>query len=131
MQFIETDTAPSAAGHYSQAVVSNGLVFLSGVLPIAPGGERHIPQGIEAQARQVFDNMRNILHAAGSGLDCLVNVQVFIPDIALWPSVNAIYGQMLGTHKPARTIVPCGALHYDALIEMNAVAVIKQATPER
>ena len=123
MHFIETVNAPLPAGHYSQAVAANGFVFVSGVLPLMPGQPGIIPEGIEAQFRQAFGNLREVLQAAGSSLDKLVNVQIFIPDIGLWPMVNAAYRELMGEHKPARTVVPCGALHYGALIEVNAVAL--------
>ena len=123
MKFIETSDAPLPAGHYTQAVVANGFVFVSGILPIAPGsGERRIPGGIDAQARQVFANLRAILVASESDISKLVNVQIFIPDVVLWAAVNSIYTEVLGAHKPARTVVPCGPLHFNALIELNAVA---------
>lgn len=124
MQFIETKDAPLPAGHYSQAVVANGLVFVAGILPIIPNTDRRIPEGIAAQAQQVLDNLRAILGAAGSGLDRLVSVQLFIPSIDLWSDVNEVYRNAMGTHKPARTVIPCGPLHYGALIELNAVAVV-------
>ncbi|MDQ2889422.1 MAG: RidA family protein [Gemmatimonadota bacterium] len=123
MKFIETREAPLPAGHYSQAVVANGQVFVAGILPIVPESNRVIPDGIEAQARQVLANLRAILKAAGTEMDKLVTVQVFIPDVGSWGAVNSIYAEALGTHKPARTIIPCGPLHYGALIELNAVAV--------
>jgi 2-iminobutanoate/2-iminopropanoate deaminase len=123
MKFIETSEAPLPGGHYSQAIVANGLVFVAGILPIAPGGgERRIPDGIEAQARQVLANLRAILSASGSDMNKLVSVQIFVPSVDLWGTVNAIYTEALGAHRPARTVVPCGPLHYGALIELNAVA---------
>lgn len=124
MKLIETPDAPRPAGHYSQAVVANGLVFVAGILPIVPAtdGTRSIPDGIEAQMRQVFANLRAILTAAGSDLHKLASVQIFVPEIELWGSVNAIYAEMLGSHKPARTVIPCGPLHHGALVELNAVA---------
>lgn len=123
MKFIETREAPLPAGHYSQAIVANGMVFVAGILPIAPGdGERRIPDGIEAQARQVLANLRAVLSASGSEINKLVNVQIFVPSVELWGAVNAIYAEALGAHKPARTVVPCGPLHHGALIELNAVA---------
>lgn len=124
MQFIETENAPLPAGHYSQAVVVNGLVFVAGILPIVRNSDRRIPDGIAAQAQQALDNLRAILHAANSGLDQLVSVQLFIPTIDTWGAVNDVYRQALGTHKPARTVIPCGPLHYGALIEINAVAAV-------
>ncbi|RTL37759.1 MAG: RidA family protein [Candidatus Melainabacteria bacterium] len=124
MQFIETSAAPLPAGHYSQAVVVNGLVFVSGVLPLAPNTGCLIPQGIAAQATQLFENLSAVLRAAGSDLQQLVSIQLFIPDIGSWESVNGIYQKILGAHKPARSIIPCGPLHYGVLIEANAVAIV-------
>jgi enamine deaminase RidA (YjgF/YER057c/UK114 family) len=100
------------------------MVFVSGILPIAPGSkERRIPDGIEAQARQVLANLRAVLAASGSEIGKLVNVQIFVPSVELWGAVNAIYTEALGPHKPARTVVPCGPRHYGALIELTAVAM--------
>ncbi len=122
MRFIETNDAPLPAGHYSQAVVTNGLVFVAGILPIVPNTDRHIPDGVAAQAQQALDNLRAVLRAANSDLDQLVSVQIFIPSIESWGAINDVYRAALGAHKPARTVIPCGPLHYGALIEVNAVA---------
>jgi 2-iminobutanoate/2-iminopropanoate deaminase len=122
MNLVETADAPLPAGHYSQAVVANGFVFVAGILPIVPGAERKIPDGIAAQMRQAFTNLRAILSAAGSDMHKLTSVQIFVPNIELWGEVNAIYAEALGTHKPARTVIPCGPLHYGALVELNAIA---------
>ncbi len=129
MEFIETSAAPLPAGHYSQAVAANGMVFVSGQLPIVPGIERHIPEGVEAQLRQVFANLRGILLAADSDLDRLLSVQLFISDIALWEPINTVYREILGMHKPARTVIPCGPLHYGALLELNAIALAGARQP--
>ncbi|CAM3735555.1 Enamine deaminase RidA [Bordetella sputigena] len=120
---IQTPEAPLPAGHYSQAIKANGFVFVSGQLPYAPGGQRILPDGIAAQARQCLENVRAILEAAGTSLDQLVSVQIFIPDVSLWGEVNAVYESVMGNARPARTVVPTTALHYGALIEVNAVAV--------
>lgn len=122
MQFIQTKDAPLPAGHYSQAVVANGLVFVAGILPIVPNTDRYMPEGVAAQAQQALDNLRAVLHAANSDLDRLVSVQLFIPSIESWGAINEVYRSALGAHKPARTVIPCGPLHYGALIEVNAVA---------
>lgn len=123
MKLIETRDAPTPAGHYSQAVVANGFVFVAGILPILPGGgERKIPDGIEAQMRQVLANLRAILLAAGSDMHKLTSVQIFVPSIELWGAINATYADALGAHRPVRTVIPCGPLHYGALVELNAIA---------
>ncbi len=124
MQLIQTSHAPIPAGHYSQAAVANGLVFVSGLLPIIPNTNKQFPNGIASQTEQVFKNMQAILQAANSNLDKLVNVQIFIPDIEYWSTVNEIFAHILGKHRPARTIIPCNPLHYGALIEANAVALV-------
>ncbi len=123
MQFIETGEAPLPAGHYSQAVVANGFVFVAGILPIIPHSDRQFPDGIVAQAEQALANLSAILHAAGSGVNRLVSVQIFIPEISAWGAINGVYSAALGGHKPARTVIPCGPLHYGALIEINATAL--------
>ena len=116
MKFIETNNAPIPKGHYSQAVITNGLIFVSGLLPTIPNTNRQMPEGIAGQTEQVFINMRAILQAANSDLNQLVSLQVFIPDIEYWSIVNEIFAHTLGNHKPARTIIPCNPLHYGALI---------------
>jgi 2-iminobutanoate/2-iminopropanoate deaminase len=123
IEHIQTASAPLPAGHYSQAIKANGFVFVSGQLPFAPGGARAMPDGIAAQARQCLENLAAILEAAGTSLDRLTSVQIFIPDVSLWKEVNSVYEAFMGTARPARTVVPTGALHYGALIELNAVAV--------
>jgi 2-iminobutanoate/2-iminopropanoate deaminase len=122
MEFIETDRAPTPSGHYSQAIVANGMVFVAGQLPICPSAERTIPDGIEAQCEQVLANLRAILEASGSRLDLLVSLQVFVTDIGLWARVDAAFKVAFGRHKPTRTIIPCGPLRRGALIEVNGVA---------
>jgi 2-iminobutanoate/2-iminopropanoate deaminase len=125
MKIIETKDAPLPGGHYSQAIVSNGLVFVSGILPIVPNTKQSIPDGIPAQIDQIFHNLKAILNAANSDFSHLVNVQIFIPSTDFWAEINEAYQHALGAHKPARTIIPCGALHYGALVEINAVAEVK------
>lgn len=120
---IQTVDAPLPAGHYSQAIKANGFVFVSGQLPYPPGGQRVLPEGIAAQARQCLENVRAILDAAGTSMSHLVSVQIFIPDVSMWAEVNAVYESVMGDARPARTVVPTTALHYGALIEINAVAV--------
>ncbi len=122
MKLIETAKAPLPAGHYSQAVVAQGLIFVSGLLPLIPEQGQFIPEGIIAQTEQIFKNLSAILQAADSDIHNLVSVQIFVSSIELWQDVNAIYKKILGEHKPARVVIPCGPLHYGALLEISAVA---------
>lgn len=120
---ISTNNAPKPAGHYSQAVASNGFLFISGQLAITAEGEK-ILGSIEDQTLQVLKNIEAIVTAAGGNLNQIVKSTVYISDIALWDQVNKVYSEFFGNHKPARAIVPTKALHHGFLIEMEAIAFI-------
>lgn len=122
MKKILTSEAPLPAGHYSQAISYNGLVFVAGQLPIDPNTGNIVEGGIEGQVRQTLENIKAILVASNSNMDLILKATIFIPDISYWPEVNRIYAEILGEHKPARVIVPCGPLHYGALLEMEVIA---------
>lgn len=124
MTFIQTLTAPAPGGHYSQAVVHNGLVFLSGILPIAPDGQKLIEATIAEQTTQILANLDAILQAAGSSREQVLKVSVFIADINAWSIVNQLYAQFFGEHRPARSVVPCSVLHYGFGIELEAIAAV-------
>lgn len=125
MKPIMTDKAPKPAGHYSQAIVHGGLVYVSGQLPIDPAtGEKRVGE-IEEQALTALRNVEAILKAAGSSLDQVLKVTVYISDINLWGRVNAVYAEVFGSHKPARAVVPTRELHFGVKIEIEAVAFIK------
>jgi 2-iminobutanoate/2-iminopropanoate deaminase len=118
------DATPAPRGHYSHAVVHNGLVFVSGQLPINPDdGLALAGRDIEAQTRQALENLDTALRAAGSARHLVLKTTVYVTDIALWDRVNATYAGFFGEHRPARTIVPTGPLHYGVDIEIEAVAV--------
>ena len=117
----ETMAAPG--GHYSHAVTANGFVFVSGQLPIAPDGSRLADAPFERQAEQTLRNVEAALTAAGSALDRLVQVRVYVTDIKSWPAFNAIYAKWIGSSRPARAVVPVPELHYGFKIEVEAVAL--------
>ena len=123
---VFTDKAPTPAGHYSQATVYNGLVFVAGQLPIKPGSTERVVGTIEEQAAQCLANLCEILLAAGSDLNRLLRVTIFISDIGLWGKVNEVYTRMLGAHKPARAVIPCKELHYGYQIEIEAIAALNE-----
>jgi len=110
-------------GHYSHAVVAGGFVYVAGQLPIAPDGRKLSDAGFEDQARQVLANVEAALVGAGSRLDHLVQVRVYLTDIAHWPAFNTLYAAWLGPHRPARAVVPVPVLHFGFLIEVEAVAL--------
>ena len=111
-------------GHYSHAVIANGFVFVSGQLPIAADGTRLVDAPFAEQAQQVLDNVRLALEAAGSSVSRLVQVRVYVDDMANWPAFNAVYAEWAGAAKPARAVVPTGALHFGLKVEIEAVALV-------
>lgn len=125
MEYVKTENAPTPAGHYSQAVVHNDLVFVSGQLPIVPETGEKITGTIKEQTVQTLNNLKAILEASGSSIDNVLKATVYISDISLWSRVNTIYSEFFGSHKPARAVVSTTPLHFGFLIEIEAVAVIK------
>ena len=125
MKAISTSAAPPARGHYSQAIVHNGMVYVAGQLPGVPDDPDRRLESFDAQARQVLANVAAILEASGSALDHVVKATVYISDLAHWPAFNAIYGELFGAHRPARTVVPVASLHYGYLVEMDVIAALK------
>lgn len=111
-------------GHYSHAVSAAGLVFVSGQLPVTAEGKLLADAPFEQQARQVLANVGAALRSAGSSVDKLMQVRVYVTDIELWPAFNAIYAEWCGAARPARAVVPVPQLHYGFLIEVEATALV-------
>lgn len=128
MHAISTPNAPAAAGHYSQAIVHNGLVFVAGQLPIVPGASDHTVGTIEEQTEQVLRNVGAILEAAGSSLSLACQLTLYISDMSLWGRVNTVYARLLGDHRPARAVVPVNDLHYGYQIEVQAIGALREST---
>lgn len=124
MHFVETRNAPTPAGHYSQAVVHEGVVYVAGQVPIDPATGQVNDGPIEDQTRQVLENLFAILRAAGSGPEHVLKCTVYVADISLWGAVNAVYGESFGAHRPARAIVPTKPLHHGILVEIDAIAAV-------
>jgi len=118
----------SPAGHYSHAVVAGGLVFVSGQLPITPDGKNLAGEPFAAQARQALANIKAALESAGTSIAHLAQVRVYIVDIDLWPNFNAIYSDWCGSARPARAVVPVPCLHYGCAVEIEAVAMLCEAS---
>lgn len=118
---ISTTGAPAAIGPYSQAVELNGTLFVSGQIPVNPAtGE--MPQGIEAQTRQVLKNIGAILEAAGLTYNDLVKTTVMISNMADFAAMNAVYAEFFTQDKPARVCFQAAALPKNALVEIDAIA---------
>lgn len=110
-------------GHYSHAAAGAGLVFIAGQLPVTPDGRRLGDAPFEAQARQVLANVQAALEAAGTSVQQLLQVRVYLTDIEQWGAFNTIYAEWAGAHRPARAVVPVPALHFGLMIEVEAVAM--------
>ncbi len=122
---VLTPNAPTPAGHYSQATVHGGLVFVAGQLAIDPAtGERKLGS-VEEQTERTLRNVEAILVAAGSDLAHVLTMTVYVADMEHWATVNAVYARVMGAHKPARAIVPTGPLHHGFLVEIAAIAALK------
>ncbi|RWX20448.1 RidA family protein [Rhizobium hidalgonense] len=128
---VNTDRAPSPAGHYVQAKLAGQHLYISGQLPIRPDGTSLPDDRFETQARQAIDNMLAVLEAAGGSPDDLIRVTAYIVGVSNWPSFNQVYAARLGEARPARTVVPVPELHYGYLVEIDAIAVLAQDAPAR
>jgi reactive intermediate/imine deaminase len=120
---INPPSMAAPGGHYSHAVKAGGFVFVSGELPIEPDGTKLTEATFEQQAQQVLDNVAHALEAAGSAVDRLVQVRVYVTDIASWPAFNTLYAKWAGAARPARCVVPVPELHFGFKIEVEAVAI--------
>ena len=121
---VSTAGSPPPAGHYAQAVVHDGTVYVAGILPWDPD-DIDAPIGdTEEQARRVMQSLAAVLEAAGSGLDRLLSVTVFVADLSDWATVNEVFAEVLGDHRPARAVVPVLPLKRGAALELTAVAAV-------
>ena len=121
---ISTDGAPAAAGPYSQAIRAGELVFTAGQLGVDPTSGELVDGGVPAQAERALANLRAILEAAGSGMDRLVKVTVYLADIGDWPAVNEVYVRAVPEPFPARSAFAVKDLPKGALVEIEAVAAV-------
>ncbi|MCA1622192.1 MAG: RidA family protein [Acidobacteria bacterium] len=126
MRKIKLPNVPEPLGHYSSAVVHNGLIFVSGQLPRdAETGEVETGS-IEAQTEVALRNVEQILRAAESDLNHVLQMTIYVSEMELWDKVNETYARILGEHKPARVIVPVKDLHFGTKIEIQAIAAVKE-----
>jgi reactive intermediate/imine deaminase len=120
---ILTEAAPQPFGHYAQATEAAGVLYVSGQLAARAAGAPLVDQPFEIQARQALANIIAIVEGAGLGRDRIAKVTAYLVGVEHWPAFNAIYAEFLGTHRPARAVVPVPALHHGYLIELEAIAV--------
>ena len=122
-EIIETKAAPDPIGPYSQAIRTNGLIFISGQIPIQPETGLVVEGGIEAQTHQVMKNLSAILHAAGSGFDKVVKTTIFLSNLDDFSRFNGIYEEYFGEARPARATVQVSRLPREVLLEIEAIAI--------
>jgi reactive intermediate/imine deaminase len=114
--------APQPQGHYSMAVRYEGLVYVSGQLGVRPDGSHTTDLSFEEQARQALRNLLAVLKDARLAPRHLIKVTAYIAGVAHWPAFNAIYAEMMGDWRPARSVVPVPELHFGYLVEVDAIA---------
>lgn len=122
IELLQPAGSAAPGGHYSPGVAAAGLVFVSGQLPIAPDGTRLVDADFATQVRAVLANVDAILATHNLTRERLVQVRVYLVDIADWTPFNALYAAWIGAHRPARAVVPVPALHFGFKLELEAVA---------
>ena len=122
-QAIRTDAAPKAIGPYEQAIRIDGFVFTAGQIPIDPTSGNLVAGGIAEQTRQVLENLKAVLEAAGSSIDRVVKATVFLKNMADFAAMNDVYAEYFAGAKPARSTVAVAELPKGALVEIDLVAL--------
>ena len=126
MRSIYPEGWPKPAGHYSPGVAHNGLVYVSGQLPMDLVTREPFAGDIEKQTELALANVEHVLKAAGSSLDRVVQMTIYISDIELWGKVNEVYARVMGDNRPARAVIPVKELHFDTKIEIQAIGAVKE-----
>lgn len=119
---ISTELAPAPFGHYSQAVVCDDLIYVSGQLGVRPDSSHTFDQPFQVQAHHALENMLHIVEAAGGSRTSIIKVTAYIVGVRNWIIFNQVYGSVLGASRPARSVVPVPELHHGYLAEIDAVA---------
>ncbi|ABB44720.1 endoribonuclease L-PSP [Sulfurimonas denitrificans DSM 1251] len=124
MKFVQTNRAPSAIGPYSQAVVANGMVFTSGQIALTAEGVM-LEDDVVVQTKQVLKNLQAVLEEAGASMSSVIKTTIFLASMDDFATVNEIYAEAFGSHKPSRSTVAVKTLPKNALVEIDAVALVK------
>ncbi|MFY9256924.1 MAG: RidA family protein [Fuerstiella sp.] len=122
LQIVNTDQAPSAIGPYSQGVVAGGILYASGQIPLDPQSGEIVSGGIAAQTKQVLQNMKAVVEAAGGNMNQVVKVTIYIVDMQQFSVVNEVYGTFFSAPFPARACVEVSKLPKGVEVEMDAIA---------
>lgn len=122
MKPIQPQNQPSPKGHYSPGVEHNGVIYVSGQLPLDLETREPFTGDIAKQTELTLRNVEAVLKAGDSGLEKVLQMTIYVSDMSMWDAVNAAYIKVMGEHKPARAIVPVKDLHYGVGIEIQAIA---------
>ena len=125
MKTIQPPDQPTPKGHYSPGIEHNGLIYVSGQLPMDLVTREPFAGPIDEQTELALRNVEAVLHAAGSNLNHVLQFTIYVSDIELWGRVNQAYARIMGDHRPARAIVPVKDLHFNTKIEIQAIAAVK------
>lgn len=124
MKIIQPEDQPQPKGHYSPGIEHNGLIYVSGQLPMTLDTREPFTGDIGEQTELALRNVEAVLQAAGSDLNHVLQVTIYVSDMELWGAVNAKYAEVMGDHRPARAIVPVKELHFGTQIEIQAIAAV-------
>lgn len=124
-QVIATNQAPAAIGPYSQAVVHNGLAFLSGQIPLDPATGQLVGGEIAAQTARVLENLKAVLEASGASLSSVLKTTVYLKDMGEFTAMNEVYAAYFAEHPPARATVEVARLPKDVRVEIDCIAAVK------
>lgn len=128
MEFITTETSKKRNAPYSPAVAYNGILYISGQLPLVPETGKVAEGGVREHARQALENMDEVLREAGVPREHVIQCRVYTSDVSYWDEINVEYVKFFGGHRPARVVVPTGPLHYGSLVEIEALAAMPEGT---
>jgi len=126
MRTIQPPDQPQPKGHYSPGFEHNGLIFISGQLPMTLDTREPFTGEIGEQTELALRNVEAVLKAGGSDLDHVLQMTIYVSDMELWAAVNKKYAEVMGDHRPARAIVPVKDLHFGTKIEIQAIAAKKE-----
>ncbi len=122
-EVISTDRGPKAIGPYSQAIKANGLIFVSGQIPLDPRTQQIVDGDVARQTERVLENLKGIVEGAGSSLDRVVKTTVYLKDLADFAAMNEVYGRYFSSSPPARATVEVARLPKDARVEIDLIAL--------
>ena len=123
-KIIQTEAAPQAIGPYSQAVRTGNMVYTAGQIGLDPATMEIVNGGVEAETRQVLNNLKQVLEAANTGLNYVVKTTVFLRDMADFPKMNAVYAEFFPEDPPARSTVAVASLPKDVAVEIETIALV-------